>query len=376
MRDKKKLILVVDDVEVNRSILSNLFCDDFEVLEAVDGLEAIKLIKQHGRDLSIALLDIVMPQVDGFGVLQYMCRTGLISVVPVILITGEDDDQKTLLGYGLGVSDFIIKPFNTEIVFRRIMNVVDLYTHKNNLERMLEAQKDVLERQAQRLSDSNLFLIDALSTTVEFRNLESGQHIKRMRMLTKLLLQNMRHHYPLSDEEINVISMASSMHDIGKIAIPDAVLLKPGPLTQAEYEIMKTHTIRGCEILDSFSSIQDRDYYTYCYEICRHHHERWNGCGYPDGLKGDEISIWAQAASLADVYDALTSVRVYKQAYTHKKAVEMIVGGECGVFNPKLLNCFILLESALQEQFGQESCPEPGEAAAAGGEMAAQMTLS
>jgi putative two-component system response regulator len=291
-----------------------------------------------------------MPVMDGFEVLKEMNRTGIIHTVPVVMITGESDDEKALLGYSLGVSDLVNKPFNSDIVHRRVNNVVDLYAHKQNLEQKLQEQKEELERQAKRLAQANMFLIDALSTTVEFRNLESGEHIKRVRGLTRLLLEAAQPYYPLSPGEIEAISNASALHDIGKITIPDAILLKPGPLTREEFEIMKTHTTRGCEILDSLNYIPDRAYYIYCYEICRHHHERWDGRGYPDGLKGNEISIWAQATSLADVYDALTSKRVYKGAYTHQEAVDMIMRGECGVFNPKLLECFAAIQTDLAER--------------------------
>lgn len=207
----------------------------------------------------------------------------------------------------------------------------------------------MLEKQAERLRQTNLFVIDALSTTVEFRNFESGEHIKRIRLLTKVILEAMREDYPLDDMAIEAISNAAALHDIGKIAISDSILLKPGPLTQEEFEVMKTHTVRGCEILASLNYAQDLEHFTYCYEICRHHHERWDGNGYPDGLKGDDIPIWAQATSLADVYDALTSKRIYKGAYTHDQAISMILGGECGVFNPKMLHHFTEVADKLHD---------------------------
>lgn len=348
LKGKKKL-LVVDDIEINRAILNDLFCAEFDVLEAANGREALQLIEDHGTEIAIVLLDIVMPVMDGFEVLEQMRASGIIQTIPVILITGENDDEKSLLGYKLGVSDLVKKPFNSEIVYRRVNNVVDLYAYKRNLEQKLQEQKEVLERQAYRLKQSNQFVIDALSTTVEFRNLESGEHIKRIRTLMRVLLEEARAFHPLSDEEIEVISNASAMHDIGKIAIPDAILLKPGRLTTEEFDVMKTHTIRGCEILESLNYTQDQEYFTYCYEICRHHHERWDGRGYPDGLKNDEISIWAQATSIADVYDALTSKRIYKNAYTHEQAVKMILEGECGVFNPQMLECFVRVQDKLSE---------------------------
>ena len=354
MTAEKKKMLVVDDIELNRLILTDLFEQEFEVLQAENGREALDFIAHYQNAISIVLLDLVMPVIDGFGVLQNMWDSRLLQSIPVILITGENDDEKSLKGFELGVSDLISKPFNSKIVYRRVLNVVDLYAHKQNLEEKLAEQKEILEKQAERLHQSNQFVIDALSTTVEFRSSESGEHIKRIRVLTKTLLEAVAEYYPkdypISAEEINIISSASAMHDIGKIAIPDSILLKPGALTSEEFEIMKTHTIRGCEILASISYSQDQEYYKFCYEICRHHHERWDGRGYPDGLRGDEISIWAQAASIADVYDALTSKRVYKPAFSHDQAVNMVTKGECGVFNPKLLHCFDMRRDVLLDQ--------------------------
>ena len=346
--EKTRKLLLVDDIQLNRIILDELFYEEFDVLEAENGRVALDYINCYGDEIAVILLDLVMPVMDGFEVLREMNTNGLIQTIPVIMITSENDDEKMLTGYQLGVSDLVHKPFNPDIVFRRVNNVVDLYAHRRNLEQKLLEQKEELEQQALRLKQFNQFVIDALSTTVEFRNFESGTHIKRIRLLTRIFLQAVQRYYPkLKKEEIEDIANASAVHDIGKIAIPDSILLKPGPLTMDEFEIMKTHTLRGCDILKSLDYMQDLKYYHYCYEICRHHHERWDGNGYPDGLKGDEISIWAQAASLADVYDALTSKRIYKEAYTHDEAVNMIMRGECGVFNPKLLECFLEVKETL-----------------------------
>ena len=348
-KQRKRTLLIVDDIAMNRMILADLFGAEYDVIEAENGQEAVAEIDRYGEELAIVLLDIVMPVMNGFEVLQHMHETGINKTVPVILITGEHDDEKFLQGYSLGVADLISKPFNPEIVARRVSNVIGLYSHKQELERRLREQKQALEEQAARLRQSNLFVIDALSTTVEFRNLESGDHVKRIRLLTKAILEAMRTDYPLSEEDIENISNASALHDIGKIAIPDSILLKPGRLTAEEFDIMKTHTLQGCEILASLNYTQDPQHFTYCYEICRYHHERWDGKGYPDGLKGEEIPVWAQAASLADVYDALTSKRVYKAAYTHEKAVEMIIAGECGLFNPKMLSALARTSDSLRD---------------------------
>ncbi|MDR0852391.1 MAG: response regulator [Clostridiales Family XIII bacterium] len=329
-------MLIVDDVEINRMILSELFLKKYEVLEASNGVEALEIINS-GSHLAIILLDLVMPVMDGFGVLRDMNRSGIIDRTPVIMITGEDDDAMALESYGLGVSDLMHKPFSAAIVTQRVQNVIELYSYKNHLEEKLIEQKNELIEQEGRIKQMNFSLIDTLSATVEFRNVESGQHVKRTRLLIKLILENMRDHYSFTEEQLELISSAAALHDVGKIAIPDAVLLKPGKLTKEEFEIMKTHTTKGSEILQTIDLLQDKEYYQYCYDICRYHHERYDGRGYPDGLKGDDIPIWAQAAALVDVYDALTSKRIYKDAFTHEKAVEMIIGGECGVFNPLLL---------------------------------------
>jgi len=357
MDNAKKKLLVVDDIALNRAILNDLFEDEYDVLEAGDGRTALEIINHYTDQLSIVLLDLVMPIMDGFEVLRDMNRTGLINTVPVIMITGENDDEKTLEGYSLGVSDLVGKPFNPEIISRRVANVVALYAHKQDLEQKLREQKQELEAQASKLRQANQFVIDALSTTVEFRSFESGTHIKRIRVLTHIMLDNISQYYPLPPEDIEAISNASAVHDIGKIAISDTILLKPGPLTDEEFAIMKTHTVRGCEILESLKNTQESEYYKYCYEICRHHHERWDGRGYPDGLKGDDIPIWAQATALADVYDALTSKRVYKGAYTHEQALKMILNGECGSFNPKLMECFSRIERTLGDEIMRLSDP-------------------
>jgi putative two-component system response regulator len=343
MSADRKNILLVDDIELNREILYELFHEQYNVLEAENGQVALDLIAEYGQTIAIVLLDIVMPVMDGFGVLKNMILNKSIETIPVIMITAESDEEKALMGYSMGVVDIINKPFNPDIVRRRVQNTVDLYLHKFYLEDMVERQTKALELQNEQLKMSNTFIIDALSTAVEFRDHESGQHIIRIRALTRILLETLselNEKYSLSPEEIDDIASASAMHDIGKIAISDLVLLKPGRLTAEEFAIMKTHTTEGCTILESINFTGNLAYYKYCYDICRHHHERWDGRGYPDGLKGDEIPLWAQVVSLADVYDALTSDRVYKPAISHDVAVKMIMDGECGVFNPELLVSF------------------------------------
>ena len=343
MNDNEKIILIADDIELNRAIIAEIFNKNYRIIEVENGRKVLDAIAVHGRAIKMVLLDIIMPEMDGYEVLQAMAGNGWLKQIPVIIITSDSSEKAALRCYNLGVSDMVKKPFNPEIVRRRVENVIELYAHKFDLETMIKKQITTMEEQEARLNQANSFVIDALSTVIEFRSGESGQHIQRMRGLTRYLTNNLVHLYPEYDMEpamVEAVASAATMHDIGKIAIPDSVLLKPGKLTDKEFEVMKTHTIRGCEILETLDYTQDEDYFKLCYEICRYHHERWDGKGYPEGLREDEIPIWAQIVSLADVYDALTSERVYKPPYSHEQAVTMILNGECGVFNPKLIACF------------------------------------
>lgn len=347
---KGNTILIVDDVEINREILALMFQQEYTILEAENGKEAIENMKNQMQSIAMVLLDLYMPQMNGFQVLEWMNETKLISSVPVILITGEQSEEMEWKAYEKGVSDIIHKPFNGHIVKRRVQNIIELYQHKNHMEsllgkqnRKLKEQNELLQKQTRRLQEVNNVIIDTMSNVVEFRNLESGEHIKRIKKFTRCLTDCVAEQCPeygLTEQEIKIIEQASAMHDIGKIAIPDSILLKPGKLTAEEFEIMKTHASKGCELIERIVDVQGKKYSLYCYEICRHHHERYDGRGYPDGLKEEEIPIAAQIVSVADVYDALVSKRVYKSAYKREKAYEMIQHGECGAFSPKLLKCF------------------------------------
>ncbi len=259
------------------------------------------------------------------------------------MITGDSSQAVEEKGFNYGVSDYIRKPFNISVVRKRVCNIIELYEHKNQLEELVKIQTDKIEAQANKMKETNNQILDMLSSVVEFRNLESGEHIKRIKGFTKILADRVSEYnkeYELTPDKIEKITAASSMHDVGKIAIPDNILLKPGRLTPDEFEIMKTHTVKGCGILDSISFIDDKEFFEYCYEICRFHHEKFDGHGYPDGLKGDDIPIAAQIVSIADVYDALVSERVYKGKYEPDEAYNMILRGECGMFNPKIIECF------------------------------------
>lgn len=329
-------ILIVDDEEINRAILAEIFKDDCRILEAANGIEAVSMINSDER-ISAVLLDLIMPGMNGIDVLQKMNESGKIHHIPVFIITAANGKDMLMEAYNLGAVDVISKPFMSSFVKCRINSIIELYHHRNDLE-------ELVNEQIERLRKRNATTIETLASIIEFRDCESGEHVQRIRRLTDIIMTQVSAMYPeyyLTKSEIDKIVMASVLHDVGKISIPDVILTKPARLTAEEFEIMKQHTIKGCDILERMpKDTLDPDIYEYSYDICRHHHERWDGRGYPDGLKGDEITIWSQVVAIADVYDALTSPRVYKPAFEHDKAVQMILSGECGVFNPKVLEAF------------------------------------
>lgn len=330
-----KTILIVDDIEVNRVVLAEVFKDEYEIVQADGGKRAIEIINSN-MEISAVLLDMLMPEVNGLDVLRAMNENGAIENIPVFLITAADSDDMLMEAYDMGAIDVIRKPFLTQFLRCRIGNVIELFRHRNKLE-------EIVEEQVERLSSMNQAVVETLATVIEFRDCETGEHVKNISGLTKILMtqvSKMYSEYALPPEEIEKIANSAILHDVGKISTPDQILNKPGRLTDEEFEIMKQHTVRGCEILKNIPHILDKGLYHYSYDICRHHHERWDGRGYPDHLSGDDISIWAQVVSVVDVYDALTSERVYKKAFSHEKAVDMIVNGECGTFNPKVLEAF------------------------------------
>ena len=354
MERQKDKILIVDDVELNRAILCELFAGDYEILEADNGKTAVDLMEQYHEEIAIVLMDIVMPIMDGLEALEIMNGKGLTEKTPIFLITAESSNDAISKGFRLGVVDVVLKPFNPDNICQRVNNIIELYRYRYKLEKLVQEQMTKIEKQNEQLRNFNVAMIDTLSTIVEFRDCESGQHVQRIRQLTKIMLKELGRQnaeYKMSDKTIEDISMAAALHDIGKIAIPDYILNKPGRLTAEEFAIMKEHTLYGCEILESIDSLkQNKEQYRYHYNICRWHHERWNGEGYPDGLKGDAIPIAAQVVSVADVYDALTSERCYKEAFSHEKSMRMIHSGECGNFNPLLLECLDEIAVRLQKE--------------------------
>ena len=340
----KQQILIVDDSEINREILKEILKEDYRILEVANGEECLEQLERYGTGISLVLLDIVMPEIDGFEVLAAMNQNHWIEDIPVIMISSEDSDSYIRRAYEMGVSDYISRPFDAKIVYQRVLNMIKLYAKQRRLIRLVTRQIYEKER-------NNRMLIGILSQIVEFRNGESGLHVIHINLITQLLLEQLvkkTGKYQLSWEDRLLIATASALHDIGKIGIDEKILNKPGKLTKEEFEIMKTHTLIGAQMLDNLDMYRNEKLLKLAYEICRWHHERYDGKGYPDGLVGEEIPISAQVVSLADVYDALVSERVYKKAFSHEKALEMIRNGECGTFNPLLLQCMTEAQDKLK----------------------------
>lgn len=340
----KQQILIVDDSEINREILKEILKEDYRILEAANGEECLEQLKRYGTGISLVLLDIVMPEMDGFEVLAAMNQNHWIEDIPVIMISSEDSDSYIRRAYEMGVSDYISRPFDAKIVYQRVLNMIKLYAKQRRLIRLVTRQIYEKER-------NNRMMIGILSQIVEFRNGESGLHVIHINLITQLLLEQLvkkTGKYQLSWEDRLLIATASALHDIGKIGIDEKILNKPGKLTKEEFEIMKTHTLIGAQMLDNLDMYRNEKLLKLAHEICRWHHERYDGKGYPDGLVGEEIPISAQVVSLADVYDALVSERVYKKAFSHEKALEMIQNGECGTFNPLLLRCMTEAQDKLK----------------------------
>ena len=341
----KYKILIVDDSEMNREILSSILGDEFDILEAADGKECISVIRKYGRDIALVLLDIVMPEMDGFEVLEFMNKHEWIDDIPVIMISGEDSAASVKKAYEMGVSDYINRPFDVEVVHRRVFNTIKLYAKQRRLIALITNQ--VYEKEK-----NNRILIEILSQIVEFRNGESGRHVLNVNIITGILLEQLTQitdKYNISWSDRLIITTAASLHDIGKIGINEKILNKAGRLTPQEIEKIKEHTVIGASILENMELFKDEELVKTAYQICRWHHERYDGRGYPDGLKGEEIPVSAQVVALADVYDALVSRRVYKKSYSHEEAMKMILGGECGAFNPVLLQCLTEAQDKIKE---------------------------
>ncbi len=334
---KRELVLIVDDSELNREILSNILKNEYELIEAGSGEEAISQIEKHRNDLSVVLLDLIMPKISGFDVLDYMNAQNLISRIPVITITGDESRESMRASYEKGVTDHITRPFDARVVYKRVSNTVRIYSRQKQLasevaEKIREGEK------------SRDLVVEILSRLIENpSNDRCGNHAGHIVIFTRLVLQKLigkTDAYGITANDVTMISAAAALHDIGKVYVDRKILDKKGKLTGKEIETMKTHTVLGEETLNNIRDYANEPIIKYAKQICRSHHERYDGSGYPDGLKGDQIPVAAQAVSICDVYDALVSERSYKPAYPHEKAVEMIRGGECGAFNPLILECF------------------------------------
>ena len=346
--EPKQKILIVDDSEINRAMLKEILGEGYEYLEAENGLRAIEILRRR-TDIALVLLDLIMPEMDGFDVLRVMQCYAWQEEIPVIVISAAEDTRSVERAYDMGVADYIRRPFERVMVLRRVKNALMLYAKQKRLTRLVTDQ--VYEKE-----HNGVLMINILSHVVEFRNSESGQHVLHIRTLTDLLLHQLvqkTDRYQLDESDISLISTASALHDIGKIGIDEAILNKPGKLTAEEFAVIKTHSMLGAEMLQKTESFADQPLLQTAYEIARWHHERWDGKGYPDGLKGDDIPISAQLVSMADVYDALTSERCYKKAFPHETAVQMITNGACGAFNPLLLQCLLDVQGELKQEILQ-----------------------
>ena len=338
-------ILIVDDSEINRDILSSILSNEFNIIEASGGKECIEALEKYGTEISLVLLDIMMPEVDGFDVLRYMSNHHLIEDIPIITITGDESGETIRKAYEMGVSDFIGRPFDTKVVYRRVRNTINLYEKQRRL--ISTVSDEILEKEK-----NSRILVDILSQVAEFRSGMGSEHVTNINKITELLLIRLREKtakYDLSEKDVYLITTASSLHDIGKVGVDSAILNKPGKLTPEEFEQVKKHTVIGAEMVMNIGEFRNEPLVRYAHDICLYHHEKYDGKGYPKGLTGDEIPIAAQVVALADVYDALTAKRVYKDAYSAEEAVQMIVDGECGKFNPLLMECLLDIRRFLEK---------------------------
>ena len=349
----KQKILIADDSEMNRELLAAILEEEYDIIQVNDGVQAVDCLQRQAEEISLLLLDIVMPHMDGFEVLSYMNKEHWIDSIPVVIISSENSPIYIKRGYDLGATDFIGKPFDANMVLRCSANAILLGAKQRRMTSIVSNQ--IYEREK-----SSKLMINILSHIVEFRNGESGLHVLHIQTITEMLLRQLvqkeNNRYALSKEQIRMITTASALHDIGKISIPDEILNKPGRLTAEEFAVIKGHSMAGANMLSELPLDQKEEpLVKTAYEICRWHHERYDGGGYPDGLKGEEIPVSAQVVALADVYDALTSERCYKDAYSHEKAIEMILAGQCGAFNPLMLECLLDISSSLKKKMGYKS---------------------
>jgi len=353
MGSEKNIILIVDDIDINRIILREILQNDYEILEAENGTDALNILfASDGKPNEVLptaiLLDIMMPGIDGFEVLEKIKSNEATEKIPVLFITATDSEESESKGLMAGAADYITKPFNQDVVRARIDSHINLARYSHNLEQLV-ANKTA---EVTKTYESTL---EVLATIIEYRNLESGTHIRRTTLLTEVLIKQMlkdeKFKAELEKHNISSIIKASALHDIGKIAIPDGILLKPGKLTSDEFNMIKTHTTVGSRIIDSISdNLPDNDHYLkYANEICHYHHERWDGTGYPTGLAGEKIPLAARILSVVDVYDALVSPRCYKDPFSHEISLDIIMDGKGTQFDPHIIDLIPKLSEAFRE---------------------------
>ena len=338
--DKKKVI-VIDDVELNRVILKEAFKNDFEVLEAENGALGLQKIKENQDDVSAVFLDIIMPEMDGFAVLQELNISSLIQKIPVFLITTDATSAVIERAYDYGAVDVIPKPFNLMIIKRRVQNMIEYFEAKRQSDSDVVQIDQLLAMQREDLNQAVGALIGQICESIESRSVGESEHVNRVRKMTRALTKEFALQHPefgLKDDIIDSIANASVLHDIGKIFVREEILAKAGNLPPEEMAEIQVAPTYGAKLLNRVQGIPE-PFYTFAKEICRSHMERWDGKGYPDSLKENQIPISAQLVGLAEAYDVLISTRVYKQAYSHEKAVQMILDGECGTLNPDLIEC-------------------------------------
>jgi len=345
MLEKTQTVLVVDDVEANVMILEEILKDDYNIITASNGKEALEKLQSLTVLPKIILLDVNMPQMDGRELFKLLKADKVFVRIPVIFITVEDDAESELLE--AGAVDFINKPFVPQLVKLRVKNQISLKNYSDNLEEMVAVKTAEATHTLE-------FALQGLANVIEHRDLESGEHVKRTQMFVKTLIDYLIETNSVYAEELiklqpDIIMKSMALHDVGKIAIPDRILLKPGKLDPDEYEIMKTHTTRGMEIIHELGDVKDSLYLKHCEDICFGHHERWDGKGYPRQLKGEEIPLSARLAALADVYDALVCARVYKSAMPYEEAINIIVDGKGTQFDPIVAEAVIQIQDKFKE---------------------------
>lgn len=348
-KDTSDVLLIVGVDETNKTKLREIFKDTYQIEEAENGEECLRKLQNQKEHIRALLLDASIPVTDGMALLDKLQEQEVPKRIPIFLITEKANEKILKKGYEIGVMDVIEKPLVPYVARRRVDSAVELFLSRRRISCLLESEKQKIIEREKEIIEMNKGMISALATAIEFRSGESGEHVRRISEITRYLLQHTPLGEGISEDAVEQISVAAILHDVGKIGILDSILNKAGKLTPEEFEVMKTHTVQGAQLLEKIPQLKSQPIFRYAYDITRHHHERWDGGGYPDGLKGEEISVWTQVVSLADAYDALVSKRVYKEALGFDEAVQTIVEGKCGSFNPEMIRYFLEIERELRK---------------------------